>query len=808
MEETNYSTIDLKDEMKSSYLDYSMSVIVSRALPDVRDGLKPVHRRIIYGMQGQGLLPNRSFSKSARLVGDVMAKYHPHGDLAIYDAVARLAQNWNMRYPLVEGQGNFGSIDGDGAAAPRYTELRMQSLTLEMLRDINKETVDFVENYDGEDTEPVVLPSRFPNLLVNGSSGIAVGMSTNMAPHNLRESIDGTIALLRDPDISIDDLNEIITGPDFPTGGIIMGRTEIKKAYRTGRGKIKLRAKAEIQKKGSQESIIITEIPYQVNKANLIKRIATLTREKKIEGITYLRDASDRKGLKIVIDISRSFDANIVLNNLYRQTQMETTFGIINLALVDGIPKVLNLKEILEYYAHHQIDVVTRRKEFDLRKAKDRLHIVEGYLVAIDNIDEIIKIIRESYSDAKERLMKRFEISEIQAQAILDMQLRRLQGLEEEKLVDERKELLETIKYLESVLASDEKLRNIIIEELEEIKEKFGDDRRTEIGERAESYELHELIEEEDVVITYTNNGYIKRTPVSTFRTQARGGRGVVGASSRDGDFVQNLLITNTHDELLFFTNLGRVYQEKSYSIPEAGRTARGQAIVNILPLKEKEEVTAIISMAQASKGKEYLVMQTRGGIIKKIRLDEFENIRSTGIIAIGLDDGDELIRVCQVEENSEVMITTKEAYTIYISLEDVRSVGRTARGVIGIRLDEGDEVISLDIIREDYEYIFFVTENGYGKKTLLHHYGKQNRGGKGVRSLNITEKTGDLVQSLFVSKENELLIISKNGDMIRIKASDVSTQGRYSSGVKVKNVQGEEDQVATATKYIDEKEV
>ncbi|MDO5755204.1 MAG: DNA gyrase subunit A [Tissierellia bacterium] len=796
--------IDLDHEMKTSYLDYSMSVIVSRALPDVRDGLKPVHRRIIYGMQTQGLFPDRGFSKSARLTGDVMGKYHPHGDAAIYDAIVRLAQDFNMRYPLVEGQGNFGSIDGDGAAAPRYTELRMEKLTLEMLRDINKDTVDFQENYDGREMEPSVLPSRFPNLLVNGSTGIAVGMATNMAPHNLREAIDGTIAYIDHPDITVEELNEIIQGPDFPTGGKIMGYEGIKKAYRTGRGKIKLRAVADIVENKNRFSIVITEIPYQVNKANLIKKIADLVKEKRIEGISYLRDASDRKGLKIIIDIKRDANPNIVLNNLYKYTQMQTTFGIINLALVDGVPKVLPLKEMIRHYVDHQVEVVTRRTKFDLKKAEDRAHILEGLLVAIDNIDEIIHIIRTSYSDAKEKLMKRFDFSDVQAQAILDMQLKRLQGLEREKLQGEYDDLMAQIKYLRKILEDDDLLMSIIKEEMEMIKEKFGDERRSSIEPDASEIDIEALIEQEDIVVTLTKNGYIKRTPIDQYKVQNRGGKGIIGLTTREEDYVDTMMTTTTHHDIMIFTNLGRVYELKAYQIPEGSRIAKGQAVINILPLMKDEKISAMIPLEE--KEEKYLIMETKYGVVKRIAIEDFANIRRTGIIAIRLDEGDELISVVQVKEEDQLLLCTKEGKGIRFRVSDIRAIGRSGRGVKAIDLAKDDEVVSIGLVGEN-QYLLTICENGYGKKTEIDAFNPQNRGGKGVKIYELNEKTGKLVKGMLVAEEDEFMLISRKGDMIRIAVEAISTQGRYAQGVKVKDVVSEEDQIVAATKYMEENE-
>lgn len=797
----NVFNIDIENKMKESYLDYSMSVIVSRALPDVRDGMKPVHRRIIYAMQGQGLMPDRAYSKSARLIGEVMGKYHPHGDLAIYEATVRLAQDFNMRYPLVDGQGNFGNIDGDGAAAPRYTELRMDKLALEMLRDINKDTVDFVENYDGREMEPTVLPSRFPNLIVNGSSGIAVGMATNMAPHNLRETIDGVIAYIDNHDITVEELNEIIKGPDFPTGANIMGMEGIRRAYKTGRGKITLRAVARIEEHKKRERIIITEIPYQVNKSRLIQKIAEYVKDKKIEGISDLRDESDqRKGMRIVIELKRDANANIVLNNLYKYTQLQTTFGIINLALVDGEPKVLGLKELISLYVNHQEEVVVRRTKFDLKKAEDRKHIVEGLLKAIDHIDEIIRIIRNAYSDALEKLMETFDFSEVQAQSILDMRLKRLQGLEREKLQGEFEELISEIKRLKEILEDREVLFQLIKDEMSEIREKFGDERRSQILPAAEEINMEELIEEEDVLITLTNEGYVKRTPMSTYKVQNRGGKGIMGLTTKEDDFVHSLFITSTLNTILFFSNKGTVYSLRAFQIPEGRRQARGQAIVNLLPLKKGESINAVIPM-DVRYGKTYLLMATKCGLIKKVKFDLFENIRKNGIRAITLKGDDELINVRNVNQESDCMIVTRQGQAIRFAIKNLRPIGRSGRGVKGITLADGDSVVSMDILEEN-DYLLVVSENGYGKKTKIEHYKKQNRGGKGVKTYKINKKTGDIVSAKLVLMEDEIIIISGKGDIIRLNVRDVSTKGRDTMGVKLKDVKSEEDRIVAVTKY------
>ncbi|SUU93258.1 DNA gyrase subunit A [Anaerococcus octavius] len=799
----NIINVDLEDKMKDAYLDYSMSVIVSRALPDVRDGLKPVHRRILYGMEGLGLDPNKPTRKSARVVGEVMGKYHPHGDSAIYDALVRLAQDFSTRYPLAQGQGNFGSIDGDDPAAMRYTEVRMSKIAKEMLRDINKNTVDFMPNFDEEEKEPIVLPSRFPNLLVNGSSGIAVGMATNMAPHNLNEAIDASIAYMKNPEISIDELNEIIKGPDFPTGAKILGRKGIKEAYQTGRGKVKLRGIAEIEPfKKNRERIIVTEIPYQVNKARLIEKIADLVKDKKLDGISDIRDESDRKGMRIVIEIKRDSNANIVLNNLYKYTQLETTFGIINLALVDGIPKILTLKELIKYYIDHQKEVVTRRTQFDLDRAKARKHIVEGLIIAIDNIDEIIKIIRSSYDDdqIKGIFLERFGLTDLQSQAILDMRLKRLSGLEIEKLNAENKELAETIAYLQGILDSEEKLIDLIEEELLEIKEKYGDDRRTQIVADEGDIDIEELIEQEDILITLTNDGYIKRLPVDTYKVQNRGGKGISAANTKEDDFIKRIMTTNTHEDLLFFTSFGRVYALKGYEIPEGSRTSRGQAIINILSLNSGEKITEIMPLSVLSED-DQIVLQTKNGKIKKTDANNFTSIQRNGIIAIGLEDGDKLISARHIDKEEELIISTKDGMTIQFNTADVRSMGRQARGVRAIKLNKDDEVVAMNI-KGDETYLLVVTENGFGKKTSFNNFNNQNRGGKGIRCHKVTEKTGCVVDTLPVDLDDDVLMVSLNGDMIRITAKDISTTGRNTMGVTLKNLKDESDKIVSVAKY------
>ena len=801
----NIINVDLEEKMKDAYLDYSMSVIVARALPDVRDGLKPVHRRILYVMEGLGIDQNKPTRKSARVVGEVMGKFHPHGDSAIYDALVRLAQDFSTRYPLAQGQGNFGSIDGDDPAAMRYTEVRMSKIAKEMLRDINKNTVDFIPNFDEEEKEPLVLPSRFPNLLVNGSNGIAVGMATNMAPHNLVETIDASIAYMKNPEISIGELNKIIKGPDFPTGAKILGKKGIKEAYETGRGKVKLRGIAEIEPfKKNRERIIVTEIPYQVNKARLIEKIADLVKDKRIDGISDIRDESDRKGMRIVIEIKRDYNANIVLNNLYKYTQLETTFGIINLALVDGIPKILTLKELIKYYIDHQKEVVTRRTQFDLDRAKARKHIVEGLIIAIDNIDEIIKIIRSSYDDneIKGIFLERFGLTGLQSQAILDMRLKRLSGLEIEKLNAENKELEETINYLLSILNSDQKLIELIEEELNEIKEKYGDSRRTLLAPDEGEIDIEELIEEEDILITLTNDGYIKRLPVDTYKVQNRGGKGISAANTKEDDFIKRIMTTNTHEDLLFFTSFGRVYSLKGYEIPEGSRTSRGQAIINILSLNSGEKITEIMPLSKL-KENDQIVLQTQNGKIKKTDADNFTSIQRNGIIAIGLEEGDKLISARLIEDEEELIISTKNGMTIQFNTKDVRNMGRQARGVRAIKLDKDDEVVAMNI-KGDETYLLVVTENGFGKKTSFNNFKNQNRGGKGIRCHKVTEKTGFVVDTIPVDIDDDIMMVSLRGDIIRIRAKDVSTTGRNTMGVTLKNMSDETDRIVSVTKYDD----
>ena len=788
--ESGILDVDINKKMRSSYLDYSMSVIVARALPDVRDGLKPVHRRILYGMQGLNLASNGPYRKSARLVGDVMGKYHPHGDSSIYEATVRLAQDFNTRYPLVDGQGNFGNIDGDGAAAMRYTEVRMTKLAEEMLRDINKDTVNFVPNFDENEKEPTILPSRFPNLLVNGSSGIAVGMATNMAPHNMNESIDGIIAYIDDDNISISELNEIIKGPDFPTGAQIMGTEGIKSAYETGRGKITVRAVAEIKTfKNNREKIVITELPYQVNKSSLIMKIVELAKNKVIDGISNITDASNRKGINIIVELKRDANAGVVLNKLYKNTQMQTTFGIINLALVNGKPEILNLKEIIRYYVDHQVEVVTRRTKFDLDKAEKRAHIVEGLFIALDNIDRIIKIVRASKDDneAKEKFYQEFKLTEAQSQAILDMRIRRLTGLERERLEAEYEKLKADIKWFKEVLENNDVLMNVIKEELLEIKSKYGDLRRTVISHDRTDIEMEDIIKREDVVITLTQFGYIKRMSEGTYKPQKRGGRGVSSGNMRDEDFVKELFVTSTHDMILFFTSLGNVFKLKAFEIPEDSRTSRGTAIINLLDLDEGERVTSIIPVEEYDPDMNFL-MVTEKGLIKRTPFKEYKNIRKSGIIAIKLNEDDKLIDVHLTKDDEDVMLVTKKGLAIRFNEEQVRKSGRNSMGVKSIDLSEDDIVVSSDLVCED-KYLLVISENGFGKLTEISKYRPQNRGGKGLLTYKITKKTGDLAAATVVEKEDDVMIIADSGIIIRILTEDISIQGRNTSGVKLMNL-------------------
>ena len=802
----NVKEINISHEMRSSFLDYAMSVIVSRALPDVRDGLKPVHRRILYAMNDLGMTSDKPFKKSARIVGEVIGKYHPHGDSAVYDSMVRMAQDFNFRYMLVDGHGNFGSVDGDGAAAMRYTEARMSKIAMELLRDINKDTIDYQDNYDGSEREPVVLPSRFPNLLVNGAAGIAVGMATNIPPHQLGEVIDGVLAVSKDPEVSIQELMEIIPGPDFPTAGQIIGRSGIRKAYETGRGSITIRAKVEIEQKASgKEVIIVKELPYQVNKAKLIEKIAELVRDKKIEGITDLRDESDRNGMRIVIEVRKDANSNVLLNNLFKQTALQTSFGINMLALVGGQPQVLNLKQFLVYYLDHQKVIIRRRTAFELRKAEARAHILEGLRIALDHLDEVIALIRASQTTdiAKQGLMDNFSLSEKQAQAILDMRLQRLTGLEREKIEEEYQGLVQLIAELKAILADDEKVLEIIREELEEIKERFNDVRRTEIVTGGiEMIEDEDLIPVENIVITLTHNGYIKRLPISTYRSQRRGGRGIQGMGTNEDDFVEHLLTTSTHDTILFFTNKGKVYRTKGYEIPEYGRTAKGLPIINLLEIEKGEWVNAIIPVSEFADDWS-LFFTTKEGISKRSPLSQFANIRKGGLIAVNLREADELISVRLTDGTKHIMIGTKKGMLIRFPETDVRSMGRTATGVKGITLDADDEVVGMEILEEDAD-VLTVTRNGFGKRTPAAEYRVQSRGGKGIKTCNVTEKNGTVISVKPSTGEEDLMLITASGVLIRMAIDSISTTGRNTQGVKLIKLGGEEH---VATVAVVEKE-
>ncbi|MGV8906794.1 MAG: DNA gyrase subunit A [Acetobacterium sp.] len=798
--------INIEEEMKNSYIDYAMSVIIGRALPDVRDGLKPVHRRILYAMSELGLAPEKSFRKSARIVGDVLGKYHPHGDTAVYEAMVRMAQPWSTRYLTVNGQGNFGSIDGDSPAAMRYTEAKMGKIAMELLRDINKETVDFIPNFDESEMEPTVLPAKYPNLLVNGSSGIAVGMATNIPPHNLGEIIDGTVALIDDPEVTIDELMKHVKGPDFPTSGIILGKSGIKSAYRTGRGRVKVRGKVEFTttKKGKKQ-IIITEIPYMVNKAKLVEKIADLVKEKKVEGISDLRDETDlKKGISIVIDLKRDANETIIINQLYKHTQLQDTFGIIMLALVKNEPKVLNLKEMLFYYIEHQKEIITRRTIFDLKKAEARAHILEGLKIALDNIDEVIKLIRAAADGkiAKVQLIERFILSEIQAQAILDMRLQRLTGLEREKIEEEYRELMATIAHLKAILGDQQLVLNIIKEELLEIKEKFADKRRTDFDIDVEDFEIEDLIEEEDVVITMTHIGYVKRITADNYRSQKRGGKGITALSTRENDFVEHLFTTTTHHYLMFFTNLGKVYRLKAFEIPEGGRTARGTAIVNLLPLEAGEQIATMIPVKEFTADK-YLIMATKQGIIKKTNLTEYDTSRKNGIIAINLREDDELINVRLVVEDEEIVMGTQSGYAIRFNSEEVRAISRTSIGVRGIDLRKDDVVVGMDIVKKEL-FVLCVSENGYGKLSASDLYRSQKRGGKGVQTYKVTKKTGDLVGFCVISRDGEIMMINNQGVVIRLSGNDITAVGRNTQGVRLMKLKPEES-IATISKVYKE---
>jgi DNA gyrase subunit A len=810
--ESRINERNITSEMRESFLDYAMSVIVSRALPDVRDGLKPVHRRILYGLNEQGMTPDKSYKKSARIVGDVMGKYHPHGDSSIYEAMVRMAQDFSYRYPLVDGQGNFGSMDGDGAAAMRYTEARMSKITLELLRDINKDTIDFIDNYDGNEREPSVLPARFPNLLVNGASGIAVGMATNIPPHNLTEVINGVLKVSHNPDITIAELMEDIQGPDFPTGALIMGKSGIRRAYETGRGSIQMRSRAEIEERGGgRQRIVVTEIPYQVNKARMIEKIAELARDKKVDGITDLRDETSlRTGVRVVIDVRKDANANVILNNLYKQTPLQTSFGVNMIALVNGRPKLINLKEALVEYLEHQKIVVRRRTEYNLKKAQDRAHILEGLRIALDHIDEIITTIRESETDkvAMDSLQERFKLTERQAQAILDMRLRRLTGLERDKIENEYNELVAYIKELEEILADEEKLLQIVRDELIDIRERYGDDRLTEIQLGGfDNIEDEDLIPEEQIVITLSHNNYIKRLPVSTYRAQHRGGRGVQGMNTLEEDFVSQLVTLSTHDNVLFFTNKGRVYKLKGYEVPELSRQSKGIPVVNAIELDNDESISTMIAVKDLEREDNFLIFATKKGIIKRSRLNNFSHINKNGKIAIGFKDEDELIAVRLTDGSQDVLIGTAHASLIRFQEQSLRPLGRTAAGVKGITIREGDQVVGLDVAHSESEdEVLVVTKNGYGKRTPVSEYRLSNRGGKGIKTATITERNGDIVCITTVSGSEDLMVVTNSGVIIRIDVHDISQNGRAAQGVRLIRL-GDNQLVSTVAKVDEEEE-
>ena len=792
--------VNLEQEMKRSFISYAMAVIVDRALPDVRDGLKPVHRRILYDMNELGMTPDKPYRKSARLVGDVLGKFHPHGDSSVYDAMVRLAQPFNIRYPLVDGQGNFGSVDGDGAAAMRYTEARMAKLTMHLLDDIEKDTVDFYPNFDETLMQPAVLPSRFPNLLVNGSSGIAVGMATNIPPHNLREVIDGVICMIDNPECTVEDLMTHIKGPDFPTGGIILGRSGIRAAYMTGRGRILVRARTEIEPMtNSRSRIVVTEIPYMVNKAKLVEKIAELCHQKQLEGISDIRDESDRNGMRIVIELKKDVYPQVVLNYLYKHTQMQETFGANMLALVDGKPRILNLREMIYYYLEHQKDVVTRRTRFDLDKANARAHILEGLLKALDHIDEIVSIIRHSENPnaAKVSLMERFAFSDRQAQAILDMRLARLTGLEREKLMEEYQQLEKTIAELTAILADEHLLMEVIKTEISAIRDKYADERRTELTTLEGEIDIADLIQEEDMVVTLTHQGYVKRIAKSTYRAQHRGGKGIAAMTTKEEDYAERMVVVSTHDDIMFFTNLGRVYQLKCYQIPEAGRTARGTAMVNILQISGGEKVTNMIPMPAETAGLS-LVMATRGGMIKKTPMSEFQNLRKNGLIAIVLKEDDELVNVALTHGDDEILMGTREGMCIRFNEQHIRTCGRVSMGVRAIRLDEGDYVIDMARIEEGAE-VLVITAKGFGKRTSCDEYREQSRNGKGIRAMAVTEKTGPLAAQLLVQPNEDILVITDDGTIIRARVADIRLSGRNTQGVRIMRIAEGSEVVAVA---------
>jgi len=793
----------IENEMKRAFIDYSMSVIMSRALPDIRDGLKPVHRRILYAMHEMGLTHERPYKKCARIVGETLGKYHPHGDQAVYDALVRMAQDFSLRYPLIDGQGNFGSVDGDSPAAMRYTEARMAKISKLMLQDIEKDTVDWVDNFDGSLREPEVLPATLPNLLVNGSSGIAVGMATNMAPHNLSEIIDGITAVIDQPDIEIHELMEIIKGPDFPTGGIIYGREGILSAYSTGRGLIRVRAKTHIEGE-EKKRIIVTELPYQVNKANLLRNIAELVKNKKIEGISDLRDESDRRGMRIVIELKRDAIEDVVLNQLFEHTDMQSTFGILNLAIVDGEPRILTLKEMIQHYVRFRVEVITRRTKHDLRKAEEKIHILEGLLIALKNIDEVIRLIRESkeVEEAKSKLMNRFSLTEKQAKAILDMRLQKLTGLEIESVERDYNETKQLIEKFKELLSDRQNILNEIKRELQEIKEKFGDERRTEIVEGEADIEIEDLIPVQDVVVTITNSGYVKRIPVETYKTQHRGGKGLVGMQTKEEDVVVDSFITSTHDYIMFFTNFGKAYWLKGYRIPEGGRHSKGKAIINLLPKLEEGEYVETAIPVHAFDDEHYLVFATRNGLIKKTALSAYSNIRVNGIRAIKLDDGDELIGTKLSDGKQTVVLASAEGQACRFDESEVRPMGRVARGVIGMRLERGDRVVSLEIVGEDGD-LLTITENGYGKRTSIKEYRKTHRGSKGVRTIITNERNGRVIFVKEVKDDDEVMITSKEGMMIRIPVKDIRRQGRNTMGVRIMKL-NEGDKVASVAKIVE----
>ncbi len=795
---------ELEEEMRSSYLDYAMSVIVGRALPDVRDGLKPVHRRVLYAMQQLGLAYNKPYKKSARIVGDVIGKYHPHGDAAVYDTMVRLVQDFSMRYPLIDGQGNFGSVDGDRPAAYRYTEARLSKLAMEMLRDIGEETVDFVPNFDETTTEPSVMPARFPNLLVNGSSGIAVGMATNIPPHNLGETIDAAVAMVDDPDIPVEELMERMPGPDFPTGGIIIGSKGIRDAYTSGRGLVKVRAKAHSEPiKGKRNAIIITELPYQVNKASLIEKIAHLVRDRKIMEISDLRDESDRSGMRVVIELKREAIPKVVLNKLYKHTSMQGTFGIINLALVDGVPRTLSLREMLRYYIAHQREVVVRRTRYELNKAQARAHILEGLLTALNNLDAVVKLIRSAKDGETARggLMKKFRLTEIQAQAILDLRLQKLTGLERQKIKDEHQDLTERIAWLKKILADESEVYKLIREELLEIKQAYNDERRTQIAPSEDELDIEDLIAEEDMVISITKAGYLKRLPLNTYRQQRRGGVGVMGMDTKEEDFLEHLFITTTHHYLLFFTSVGKVYRLKVHEIPLGSRTSKGRAVVNLLPLKTDEHIKAVIATRDYSDA-EYLIMGTRNGMVKKTRFKEYDTVLKTdGIIAIRIREDDALVAVRLSRGDDDILLVSESGQAIRFNESDTRPMGRATSGVKGMSLNKGDRVLSMNVARDDAD-LFVITDGGYGKRTHISDYPRHRRGGKGVRTIKHTEAKGALVAARVVRDNHELVMISKDGTVIRVPAKDISCMGRSTQGVRVMNLR-KGDRVSAVARVI-----